>query len=90
MIDFTQDERNLMMLYSPGTKKGLFEALMQMKEQLTKEETELCSLTVLFFTSYLVWMIKLLKRWIFILIFRNGGKNERKGAILFRGGERNY
>lgn len=45
MIDFTQDERNLMMLYSTGTKKGLFEALMQMKEQLTKEETELCSLT---------------------------------------------
>ena len=33
-MDFTQDEWNLMMLYSPGTKSGLCEALVQMKEQL--------------------------------------------------------
>lgn len=45
MTDFTQEERNLMMLYSPGTKTGLYQALMQMKIQLTREETELCFLT---------------------------------------------
>ena len=44
MMTFTQDERNLMMLYSPGTKSGLCEALIQMKEQLSKEEAELCAL----------------------------------------------
>ena len=36
MMNFTQDERNLMMLYSPGTKSGLCEALIQMKEQLSE------------------------------------------------------
>ena len=25
MMDFTQDERNMMMLYSPGTRSGLCE-----------------------------------------------------------------
>ena len=35
MMDFTRDELNLMMLYSPGTKPGLCEALIQMKEQLS-------------------------------------------------------
>ena len=40
-MDFTQDEWNLMMLYSPGTKSGLCEALVQMKEQLAPDETEL-------------------------------------------------
>lgn len=45
MMDFTQDEWNLMMLYSPGTKSGLCEALVQMKEQLAPDETELCTLT---------------------------------------------
>ena len=44
MMNFTQDERNLMMLYSPGTKSGLCEALIQMKEQLSEEEAELSAL----------------------------------------------
>lgn len=44
MMDFTQDERTLMMLYSPGTKSGLCEALEQMKGQLTADEIELCML----------------------------------------------
>lgn len=44
MMDFTRDERNLMMLYSPGTRSGLCEALLQMKEQLSQEEAELCAL----------------------------------------------
>ena len=44
MRDFTQDERNLMMLYSPGTLSGLCEALRQVKEQLGEDEVELCTL----------------------------------------------
>ena len=44
MRDFTQDERNLMMLYSPGTLLGLHEALRQVKEQLGEDEEELCTL----------------------------------------------
>lgn len=44
MMNFTRDERNLMMLYSPGTRSGLCEALLQMKEQLSEEEAELCAL----------------------------------------------
>ena len=35
MMDFTQDERNMMMLYSPGTL---------MKEQLSEDESELFAL----------------------------------------------
>ena len=44
MMDFTHDEMNLMMLYSPGTLSGLREALTQMKEQLAEDEAELSSL----------------------------------------------
>lgn len=44
MMDFTHDEMNLMMLYSPGTKLGLCEALLQMKEQLAEDEAELRTL----------------------------------------------
>lgn len=44
MRNFTQDERNLMMLYSPGTLPGLCEALRQVKEQLGEDEVELCAL----------------------------------------------
>ena len=46
MRNFTQDERNLMMLYSPGTLPGLCEALKQVKEQLGEDEEELCTLAV--------------------------------------------
>lgn len=45
MMGFTQDELYLMMLYSPGTKPGLCEALKQMKEQLGEDEKELLVLT---------------------------------------------
>ena len=44
MMEFTHDEMNLMMLYSPGTLSGLREALTQMKEQLAEDEAELRSL----------------------------------------------
>ena len=40
MMDFTQDERNMMMLYSPGTRSGLCEALTLMKEQLSEDESD--------------------------------------------------
>lgn len=43
-MNFTHDELNLIMLYSPGDKSGLAKALRQMKEQLTPEETELAAL----------------------------------------------
>lgn len=44
MMNFTQDERNMMMLYSPGTRSGLCEALALMKEQLSEDESELFAL----------------------------------------------
>ena len=44
MMDFTHDDMNLMMLYSPGTLSGLREALTQMKEQLAEDEAELRTL----------------------------------------------
>ena len=44
MMDFTQDEQTMMMLYSPGTRSGLCEALMQMKAQLSEDEAELRTL----------------------------------------------
>ena len=44
-MEFSKDEMYLMMLYSPGTKSGLVEALKQIKTQLTPEEIELCSMT---------------------------------------------
>ena len=44
MMNFTHDEMNLMMLYSPGTLSGLREALTQMKEQLAEDEAELRTL----------------------------------------------
>ena len=44
-MDFTQDERFLMMLYSPGTKSGLVETLREMRCCLTRDEGELLELT---------------------------------------------
>lgn len=44
MMNFTRDELNLMMLYSPGTRSGLCEALLQMKKQLSEEEADLSAL----------------------------------------------
>lgn len=44
MMDFTQNERNMMMLYSPGTRSGLCEALTLMKEQLSEDESDLFAL----------------------------------------------
>jgi hypothetical protein len=45
MMDLTIDEKILILLYSPGTRMGLYGALQQMKEQLEEDETELLDLT---------------------------------------------
>ena len=42
---FTQDEEILMMLYSPGTRLGLIQALQEMRTYLDTDEQELRSLT---------------------------------------------
>ena len=44
-LDLTIDEKMLILLYSPGTRMGLYGALQQMKEQLEEDETELLDLT---------------------------------------------
>ena len=44
-VDLTIDEKMLILLYSPGTRMGLYGALQQMKEQLEEDETELLDLT---------------------------------------------
>ena len=41
MMDFTQDERNMMMLYSPGTRTGLIEELQTMQKSLTGRDRNL-------------------------------------------------
>ena len=41
MMDFTQDERNMMMLYSPGTRIGLIEELQTMQKSLTGRDRNL-------------------------------------------------
>ena len=45
MIEFTHEERTLMMLYSPGDLPGLKENLREMKSQLGNDEKELLALT---------------------------------------------
>ena len=54
-MDFTQDERNMMMLYSPGTRSGLCEALTLMKEQLSEDESELFALADSVFRKVSPW-----------------------------------
>ena len=45
MMAFTREECTLMMLYSPGNRSGLMEALTAMKAQLGADEGELLALT---------------------------------------------
>lgn len=61
MMDLTIDEKMLILLYSPGTRMGLYGALQQMKEQLEEDETELLDLTNSVCRSYQIWMMKSLK-----------------------------
>lgn len=55
MMDFTQDERNMMMLYSPGTRSGLCEALTLMKEQLSEDESDLLLWQTRFSVKFQPW-----------------------------------
>ena len=41
----TYEERQLMAIYNPGTRKGLLEALVDMQQYLSKEERDLNDLT---------------------------------------------
>ena len=44
-MTFTNDELNLMCIYDTGSRTGLLEALVTMKEVLEPEETELREMT---------------------------------------------
>ena len=44
-MNVTNDELNLMCIYDTGTRTGLMDALVTMKEQLEPDETELRSMT---------------------------------------------
>ena len=45
MMNFTNDELNIMCIYDTGTRTGLIEALTTMREQLEEDETELIQMT---------------------------------------------
>ena len=45
MSNFTNDEMNLMCIYNTGTKEGLMDALVAMREYLEPDEKELLELT---------------------------------------------
>ena len=45
MMNFTNDELNLMCIYNTGTRTGLMEALTTMREQLEPDEAELRAMT---------------------------------------------
>ena len=44
-VNFTGEEKILMMLYSPGDRPGLYQALGEMRGQLEHDEKELRALT---------------------------------------------
>ena len=44
-MDFTGEEKILMMLYSPGDRPGLYQALGEMRGQLEPDEKKLWALT---------------------------------------------
>ena len=45
MMNFTNDEMNLMCIYNTGTKDGLMDALTAMREYLEDDEAELRDMT---------------------------------------------
>lgn len=45
MMNFTNDEMNLMCIYDTGTRTGLMEALSEMRGQLESDEVELLEMT---------------------------------------------
>lgn len=45
MMNFTNDEMNLMAIYNAGTRDGLMDALTAMREYLEEDEAELRDMT---------------------------------------------
>ena len=45
MMNFTNDEMNLICIYAAGTRIGLIDAMSEMKKELAEEETELRDMT---------------------------------------------
>ena len=45
MMDFTNDEMNLMCIYDTGCRTGLINALSEMRKELSTDEIELRELT---------------------------------------------
>ena len=45
MMDFTNDEMNLMCIYDTGSRTGLINALFEMRKELSTDEIELRELT---------------------------------------------
>ena len=45
MMNFTNDEMNLICIYNTGTRIGLIDAMSEMKKELAEEETELRDMT---------------------------------------------
>lgn len=45
MMNFTNDEMNLMCIYDTGNRDGLIKALSEMRKELTVDEVELRELT---------------------------------------------
>lgn len=45
MMNFSNDEMNLMCIYNTGSRMGLIQALSEMRKELVPEEKELLSLT---------------------------------------------
>lgn len=45
MMDFTNDEMNLMCIYDTGNRTGLINALSEMRKELSADEIELRELT---------------------------------------------
>lgn len=45
MMDFTNDEMNLMCIYDTGNRTGLMNALSEMRKELSTDEIELRELT---------------------------------------------
>lgn len=44
-MDFTFEEQELMSIYNPGTRRGLIQALNEMRTYLAEDEQELRALT---------------------------------------------
>ena len=90
MMDLTIDEKMLILLYSPGTRMGLYGALQQMKEQLEEDETELLDLTNSVLQKLSDMDDEVFEKLSLSLdLSRLEGNTESEREVLFRCGKRN-